>query len=249
MADRLKRPEAGEFVWRRLQYVFDTLDDPAAFAVAPKGLTDDELVVLARFVSQAERLAGTAFIAADDEVTINFGDDGEEDQILKRLSDEDVTAGHMVFLRQCYADHEEASFSKARKLVERGLHAAGETAALDQVKAWRKAHARIRNQTIEELVQERMVAEKLMPSDVVAPDGETHSAIIRAPASPAEMLRTFWYGDQIHWGKHREALAAVQADPFSAGMWEIHARQAAADLAYFYLGYAVVLERALAAAR
>jgi hypothetical protein len=31
------------------------------------------------------------------------------------------------------------------------------------VKAWRKAHARIRNQTIEELVQERMVAEKLMP--------------------------------------------------------------------------------------
>lgn len=128
MADRLKRPEAGEFVWRRLQYVFDTLDDPAAFAVAPKGLTDDELVVLARFVSQAARLAGTAFIAADDEVTINFGDDGEEDQILKRLSDEDVTAGHMVFLRQSYADHEEASF-KARKLLERGLHAAGETAA------------------------------------------------------------------------------------------------------------------------
>jgi hypothetical protein len=246
MADRLRHPEAGEFVWRRLQYVFEALDDPAAFAAAPAGLNDDERGVLRRFVDQAQRLSGTSLMAADDQVTINIADDGHGEKVVSTLSDDDITAGHMVFLRQCYADDEEASFAKARKLLEKGLHAAGHAIPLGQVKHWRKAHAAIRNQAVEELVQERMVAEKLMPGETDGPDGERHSAIVRAPASPAEMLRAFWYGDQIHWGKHRDALAAVQADPFWESMWQIHARQAAVDLAHFYCGYAVLVDMALA---
>lgn len=68
---------------------------------------------------------------------------------------------------------------------------------------------------------------------------------VRAPAPSRELLQTLWYGDQMHWGKHRQALSVIQADPFAEAMWEMAARQASSDLAHFYLGFAVLLESAL----
>lgn len=245
MRELLKAPEAGDFVWRRLHYVF-SLEDPRAFPMVALALTDDEEAVLRRFVAQAGRLAGTALLGADDSVTISIPDDGVADEgIDSDLSDPDVTAGHMLFVRQCFADEEEASFSKARKILERRLHEAGEEQAIQVLASWRKAHARLRNQALEELVQERMVSDGLMPADTVGPDGRTHSAIVRAPASPRELLQTLWYGDQMHWGKHRHALSAIQTDPFAEAMWEMAARQASSDLSHFYLGFALLLEAAL----
>ncbi len=186
-------------------------------------------------------------LGASDSITIHIPDEGSgDDEVIEQnLSDPDLTAGHMVLLRQCYADDEEASFSKVRKILEHRLHEAGERAALDVVKRWRKAHAQMLNQTLEEHIQERMVKEGLMPGESIGPDGEPHSMVVRAPASPRELLRTSWYGGQIHWGKHREALAAIQADPFAEGMWEISAREASAELAHFYLGFALLVDAAL----
>lgn len=247
MRELLRAPESGDFVWRRLHYVFG-LDDPRGFPAVTLPLTDEEEVVLRRFVAQARRLAGTAFLGASDSVTINIpdADDVGEEVIEQDLSDPDVTTGHMVFLRQCYAGDEEASFSKVRKILEHRLHEAGATLALEILKRWRKAHAQLLNRTLEEHVQERMVKEGLMPGDTIGPDGETHSAIVRSPASPRELLQTLWYGDQIHWGKHREALAVIRADPFWESMWEMAAREASTELAHFYLGFALLLESALA---
>jgi hypothetical protein len=245
MRDLLTTPDAGDFVWRRLQYVFQ-LPDPRTFPAKATALTADEVVMLGRFVAQARRLAGTSFMGASDRVQINIPDDNDgPEHIEQELSAPDITTGHMVFLRQCYADDEEASFSKVRKVLEARLHQAGESAALDILKAWRKAHARLLNQSLEEHVQERMVVEGLMPGQSTGPDGQARSMIVRDPASPMEMLRLFWYGDQIHWGKHREALAAITADPYDEAMWQISARQAASDLAHFYLGFALVVVTAL----
>lgn len=117
----------------------------------------------------------------------------------------------------------------------------GDEEALDTLKAWRKAHARLKNQALEELVQEQLIADGKMPGELEGPDGEMDSSVVRAPASPAELLLTFWYGDQLHWGKNRDSLAAIEADPFDAAMWNISARQAALDLAHFYLGVAVLV--------
>lgn len=246
MRDLLKAPDAGDFVWRRLHYVFE-LDDPRAFPHAELALTREEDAVLRRFVDQARRLADTSFLGGSDSVTIHIPDDGSaEDEVIEQdLADPDITAGYMVFLRQCYADDEEASFSKVRKILERRLYEAGETSAIDTLKRWRKAHAQLLNQTLEEHVQERMVRNGLMPGASIGLDGQPESDIVRSPASPRELLQTFWYGDHIHWGKHRDALAAIQADPFFEGMWEIEARQASTEVAHFYLGFAVLLEAAL----
>lgn len=244
MRELLKVPETGDFVWRRLHYVL-RLDDPRAFPVAALALTGDEAAILRRFVAQARRLAGTTLLGADDNVTISIPDDDGDEGIDSELSDPDITVGHMVFVRQCLADGEEASFSKACKILQRRSHESGEKQAIDILASWRKAHARLLNQTLEELVQERMVSDGLMPADTVGPDGKRHSAIVRAPASPRELLQTLWYGDQMHWGKHRPALSAIQADPFAVAMWDMAARQASSDLAHFYLGFALLLEAAL----
>jgi hypothetical protein len=64
-----------------------------------------------------------------------------------------------------------------------------------------------------------------MPAESMGPDGHMHSSVVRALASPAELLRTVWYGGLLHWGKHREAMAAIFADPFEAAIWDLEARR------------------------
>jgi len=244
MRELLKNPDGGEYVWRRLTYVF-ALPDPRDFDPAAIVLTDDERGLLRRFVDHAKRLAATTLLGANDSVRIDIPDFGGGEHVYTELSEPDVTAGFMVLLRQCYADGDEASFSKVRKILERRLYEAGDTSSLAVLKMWRKAHARLNANTLEELVQEQLIVDGKMPAQLQRPDGQMESPVVRSPASPAELLRTFWYGDQVHWGSTREALAAIQADPFESGMWELAARAAACDLAHLYLGYALLVERAL----
>lgn len=246
MAELLQRREAGEFVWRRLQYVF-RFPDPRELAPAKPKMTKQERALLTRFVEQARTLAATTLMSAKDHVTINVPDFGGQEEVLVDFSAPDVTTGFMVLLRQCYAHDEEASFAKARKIVEHRLFEVGDIETLETLKAWRKAHARLLSQALEELVQEQLVADRRMPGELDGPGGK-RSAVVRAPAPPSELLRTFWYGDQIHWGSQREALGALHADSFQSAWWNIHARHAALDIAHFYVGYAMLVERILEAA-
>jgi hypothetical protein len=247
MNELMKDPSKGDFVWRRLQYVFG-LPDPRSLTPAAARFTEDERELLARFVAQAKKLAATSLLSAEDIVRINIPDFGVGEDVESEFSDPDVTAGFMVFLRQCYADSDEASFSKCRKVIEHRLSEAGDTGSLDVGKRWRKAHAALKNQALEELVQEQLIAEQRMPAQTQNPDGHWESAVVRAPAAPSELLLTFWYGDQLHWGRNRDALRALQADPFESAMWDIAARQAALDFAHFYLGFALLVDAVLAAA-
>jgi hypothetical protein len=211
MSELMKDPAKGDFVWRRLQYVFD-LADPRSLAPAAR-FTDDERSLLARFVEQAKKLAATSLMGAEDIVRISIPDFGEGEDVESEFSDPDVTAGFMVFLRQWYADDEEASFSKLRKVIEHRLHEVGDTASVDIVKAWRRAHAKLKNQALEELVQEQLIADQKMPRETQNPDGHMESGVVRAPASPSELLLTFWYGGQIHWGKNPRCPQGATSRP------------------------------------
>jgi len=246
MQQLFQRPEAAEFVWRRLQYVF-RLPDPRTLAPGGITLPSEERQLLARFLDQARKLAGTSLISAEDKVQVNIPDAGGPEKVETSFSAPDVTSGFMVLLRQCYAHDEEASFVKTRKVVEHRAHEAGDTATLETSKLWRRAHARLLNQALEELVQEQLVADGKLPAEMEGPDGP-RSPVVRAPAAPSELLRTFWYGDQIHWGSQRQALATLGKDRFWAAWWNMYARLAALDLAHIYIGYAVLVERILEAA-
>jgi len=245
MRELMKNPDAGDFTWRRLIYVF-ALPDPRTLAPKRPALTADERELVERFVEHAKSLAGTTLLGAADMVMVNIADFGGEEAVTMELSDPDVTTGFMVLMRQCYASNEEASFSKVRKVLEQRLHAVGDAASLDVLKRWRTAHARLLNNSLEELVQEQLIADGKMPGQLQGPPG-MRSAVVRDPASPAELLRTFWYGGQVHWGSSRSALAGIQADRFEAGRWEIAARQAATDFAHFYMGYALLADTILKA--
>jgi hypothetical protein len=244
MRELMKNPESGDFTWRRLTYVF-ALGNPRTLTPMRPSLMPEEREVVERFTEQARGLAETTFLGAGDKVQIDIADFGDAEAVRTELSDPDVTTGFMVLMRQCYANDEEASFAKVRKVLEHRLHEAGDTASLDVLKRWRGAHARLLNNALEELVQEQLIADGKMPAELPGPDGQMSSSVVRAPAAPAVLLRTFWYGGQVHWGSARTTLAAIQADPFDAGMWEISARGAATDFAHFYMGYALVVETIL----
>jgi hypothetical protein len=246
MREDLKHPDSGDFVWRRLQYVFG-LDDPATFPELSLDLTDDERELLERFIAQARTLAGTTLLGEGDTVGVNITDLGDGAEVETSFSDPDITTGFMVLLRQCYSVGEEASFAKVREVLGRRLHETGQDELAQVIKAWRKAHARLMNQTLEELVQEQMVVDKLMPGELEDPEGNSHSGIVRGTDSPKNLLLVHWYGGQIHWGEQRKARATLEQDPVMGALADLEARQAATDLAFFYTGFALVVERILAA--
>ncbi len=247
MEDVLKNPEGGMRTWKRLHYVF-RLDDPRAFPAPPIVLNEDERSLLQRFVDQTRTVAQASLLGATDAVTINVMDIMDDESIETVFSDTDVTVGFMVLLRQCYADNEEAAFSKVSKILGRRVKEQGEDKPLRVVRDWHRAHAALGNNTLEELVQEQLIADGLMPGELQDPDGQVRSAVVKSPAPPKELFLKLWYGGQVHWGKHRGAMAAIQADAFNHAMWEITTRQAAVELAHFYLGYALLVKAALAAA-
>jgi hypothetical protein len=233
MRELLRDPEAADFVWRRLQYVFK-LPDPRAFPALGISWTSDELQMLQRFITQAERLAEASLIGAEDRITIDIADDGQSEDIDAQVSPPDLTFGFVALFRQCYVHDEDASFAKVRKLLQTRLHERSEAEQVDVIKQWRKAHAKLDGNTLEELAQERMVAEGQMPPEIV-----------QAPASPRHLFEAFWSGDQMHWGNKRRALKVLQRDPVSGALADLTARQALVDFAHLYIGFAVLVSHAL----
>jgi hypothetical protein len=246
MGELLKNPEGAKRTWKRLIYTC-RLDDPRNFS-AQITLDPEERALLERFVDQAKTLAQASLMSASDSVTINIMDLTDEESIKSVFSETDVTVGFMVLLRQCYAADEEASFSKAAKILGRRVNEQKDADAQAVAASWHKAHSRLGNKTLEELVQHYLIGEGRMAAESRGPDGKVHSMVVRSPAPPKELFAKLWYGDQVHWGKHRADLAQIRADPFDDAMWEITTRQAAVELAHFYLGYALLIKAALDAA-
>lgn len=244
MRDLLKSPETGDFVWRRLQYVFG-LEDPADFPALALAWTEQEREILKRFAAQGRGLARSALLGADDAVTVSIADETDEETVDASFSDPDITTGFMVLVRQCANPNEEASFGRVVKLVGQRLHDAGERDLQLEVKEWRKAGAKLQTKALEELVQEQMVMDRLIPATSLGLDGKPESNIVRATGSPRELLQTHWYSGQIHWNQERKARAMLEADPFLAALADLEARQAAADLGHFNSGFAVLVERLL----
>lgn len=239
MRDLMQKPETADFVWRRLQYVFP-LDDPREFPRVDVHWGEDE-ERLRRFVDHGRTLAQTSLLGARDNVRITQADFMSPEQVESDVSPTDVTVGFMTLLRQCYANDDDASFARVRNSLNKHLHAADRVDLLEVVRRWQHAHADLLKRGLEERVQERLRDDGAFGGPLEGPD----SLIVRDQASPHDLLRTFWYGDQIHWGGGRPALATLQRDPFLAALSDLQARAAALDFAHLYIGFAVLVEHAL----
>ncbi len=63
--------------------------------------------------------------------------------------------------------------------------------------------------------------------------------------SPTQLFSTYQYGDLIHWGSKRDALRAVESDPFDSAWTRIQFLDAATALTHLYLGFALIVKAAL----
>jgi hypothetical protein len=97
------------------------------------------------------------------------------------------------------------------------------------------------NKGLEEQVQEQMITDVLMPRPA---DDRTRWSLATWCLRASFCSRSGTAG-LIHWGKHKEALSALQADPLTAAMSDMAMRAAALDCAHFYIGFAVLPEHAL----
>ncbi len=246
MRELLQRPVGGERAWKRLNYAFG-LDDPRTFPESELTLSSEDRAACERFVDHSHALAQTTFLGGSDRMNIGMSEDGLP-VFDTELSAPDITTGFMTMFRQCFADDEPASFTRVRTILNRGLTAAGQTDALDVLKKWRQVHAKLLTQSLEEHVQERMIANGEIAAPFTNPDGSKFSPVMRSPDSPKQMLQTVWYSGQIHWGRYRDTLAAISSDPWRSGEYELSARQSAIELAHFYLGFALLVRRALVSA-
>jgi len=240
MRELMQKPESADFVWRRVQYAF-SLEDPRRFPKVEVDWSPDDKARLRRYVEHGMTLAQTSLLGAGDNIRITQADFASPEQVEADLSPPDVTVGFMALLRQCYANDEDASFVKVRKALGKHLHAASLLEELSVVREWQHVHNGLLNKSLEEHVQERLREEGEIPGPLEGPD----SMIVRDFAPPHELLRAFWYGDQIHWGRQRAALASLQRDPFRAALSDLQSRAVALDLAHLYIGFAVLVERAL----
>jgi hypothetical protein len=230
-------PDAFDFHWRQLDYVFG-LPDPRAFPRLFAGLDAAESEVVQRYIGTARDLARSAVLNAVDEgMHVDIEDDTDVEHVALRLAERDRQMGFAALLRHCDSTKEPASFDRVASIVWKAIEARGvddadpdaTVAALDILKSWRKAVGRLHMRSLNQLLRDRLAADEQLA--ILAFD-EEHS--------PAHLLSVYDYGDLLHWDRKRGSLTAWQDDEYRSGERRLTFLACACALAHAYIGFAVL---------
>ncbi len=220
--------------WNMIQYVFD-LPDPRSFPPLVE-MSNDEARVLDRYVHSVRELADGSFLTFPIRLTIRFNqsDVWVENQ---NFPTNEVVRGFSVMFRQIYSDDEHASFNKVARILGKVNHAAGDGHAdlrIDHLKAWRRASGMMRANHLKVLVGRKQEDEHSI----------SWGTLPQEDHSPAQIISQYNYGDDIHWGKHRDAVAAFNSDPAFSANRRLDFFDAVEHLAHLYLGFGVLVKAA-----
>lgn len=222
--------------WRRLQFALD-MKDPGEFPSKVE-LNSGERATLIRFRNVANDLGDSSVINGDWNFHATFRP-GQVDEVRGELPSNLEMAGFASYLRQCDVQHEGASFNKVHKLLGKGLRSLSET---EQewggavLKSWRRARRQMKSQFVDQLVIERLAI-----SGKTAPE-----SIPNYPWTPEWLMKSFNYGELIHWGNRREELETVTSLPPGHRRYvEFRFFEAAQYFGHFYLGVAGLIDQAL----
>jgi hypothetical protein len=239
LAEYSANPSAFEFNWHLIQFVFD-LPDPRAFPPFARVVPESSLAVLRRYSDAARELAESAFLAHPTGVTVNVLDGGSDEQIEKQFPPRENVRGFSVLFRQFYSDDEAASFKAVQGVLRRLNNEAADEAMNArnvQLSAWGRAARKLRGSTLRLLVGKRLQEQGKLPP---GPRVNEH-------LPPPEMLISVYsYGDDIHWGRQREQAAAFGKSEFDSAWTRMACFEAMVGLAHLYLGFAQVVDAALA---
>lgn len=220
--------------WEMLDYVFG-LPDPSSFPQIALRPEDRESVE--RFVTTCRRLATFSVINDSTVLSFSINERTNDWRVLveKYPSDEGFIGASAIF-RQLHSDGESASFTRAHDALFKVRNAlpgdlrdvVGET-----VLRWRDARAKLMNYTLQTLTARKACKTTLI------------DRVSYCNVNPADLIRTFNYGDSLHFGSTKDQLIDLMADPDYEAYYKYTALLSIVGLSHLYFGFAVLLDRAL----
>lgn len=221
--------------WEKLDYVFG-LPDPYAF---PKiRIQSDDRQSVLRFIEMCRRLARFSIINDDTKLSAHMDRETGAEwhlQVSDYPSDESFLGASAAF-RQLHNDGEPACFTNAYNALFKAMKLLPEeqqAAIKDIVLQWRAARGKLMNHTLQTL------------TGVKAANATLDNPVSYGNVNPDELIRTFNYGDSLHFGDAREQLDDLLADPFHEAYYKYAALLSIVGLSHLYFGFAVLLESAL----
>ncbi len=238
MASSARGPEAFEFNWRSLDYVFG-LADPRAFGCLGTPLSAEDQRVVDRYGHCARDLAASAVVnAAGGGMSIDIADSGASEQLTVAFPERDRQIGFSTLLRQCDSQSEQAPFTRVADILwkanQESQDGAGDVRK-QTIVSWRRASGRLHARSLNQLVREKLAREEHLE---VLDYEEEHA--------PSFLLSAFQYGDLIHWDEKRSVLDAWDQDEYTASHRRLAFLAAAVAIAHVYIGFAVLAETATA---
>jgi hypothetical protein len=232
LIERSPEPKMLYQEWRAFQWVFEDIPDPRTFPSLPRTPPAEDIRIFRRYIDAAEELAESAFLCGSDRVTFRWRaateTAGESREVESSFTSKEITRGFAVLLRQFDSENERASFkevgSRLRALSQEMIDS-HERRRVEQIDSWQRAQEQLRDAELQRAARKKM--------------GIDHGN----DRPPREYLDAYYYGDLIHWGNGREALAKLEQHVHPD--WQrISFAEAARSLAYLYVGFSEVVRAA-----
>jgi len=239
LAEHSDNPDAFEFNWHLIQFVFG-LPDPKTFPPFTEAVPADLLTVLRRYTFAAVELAESMFLAHPTGVAVNVLDDGLGERIEKSFPPRENVRGFSVLFRQFYSNSEAASCKAVQNLLWRINEQTADNSTdirSEYLTSWNRATGRLRGYSLKLLVSKRL--EEL---GRVGPGPHVNEHL----PGPEMLISTYGYGEDIHWGKQRDQVAAYSKSEFDSAWTRMACFEAMVGLAHIYLGFAQLVDAALA---
>lgn len=226
-------PKAFKYHWERLTYLFD-LPDPGAFTVLE--IEEADAPTVTRFVEHCRRLAGYSAINEGGGITYGTTGDGGDWKMFADFPSHEAFTGLTGTFRQLHHEKEKASFSIVYRILEKATKQLAEPAETRAVlKQWADAHRRLNENMVSTLICKRLQEGAKGKNPPVSLDG----------IEPAAIIEAHNYGDSLHWGSKREALAELQNDELAETFHKNCCISAIVQLSHFYFGFAELVAAAL----
>lgn len=223
-------------IWEKLNFAF-ALPDPAQFPRLP-ALTDEDRVILERFVQVCRQLAGYSAINDDSRLSYKFkGSLADTEFNIDYPSEESFTAAAVRF-RQLHSGREAAPFDKAKGRLSKAVQQLPEkqrSESKDILEQWKAARGKLMTELLETIVC-RKAAPPNPPPDFPLSYYNIH---------PEDLITTFQYGDLIHFSERRENLKALTANSTNEAYYRYAVLLAITSLSHLYFGFALLIQAAM----
>lgn len=227
--------------WEKLTYLF-SLPDPGSFPSVAVLLDDDQRQMARRFVQTCRSMAGySVFNHSGGGLQVRMFEG--EFNLFADFPTEEQFAGLSATFRQLHNDGESASYKKVYKQLERsavGLENPARTDAIRVLKAWDNARKRLLRETVSTMVSRRLIEE----ASTGRPQVSEHTATLHGIV-PEDLIKTYNYGDLLHWGDERGKLANLTADPNNEKFYKYCVLNSMISLAHLYFGFSVLVASSL----